>query len=112
MKSLDRYITSAPSAQTALDIFAGSWVSQLPAPLAELQAGPVPLFEDAQIGWAAEQLGDFRDRTVLELGSLEGGHMYQIEQLGAAAILAIEANTSAFLRSLIVKELLLRRLKQ
>jgi hypothetical protein len=106
MSVLDQYVTSAPSAQNALDIFAGAWVSKLPEPLAELQAGPVPLFKDARIGWAAEQFGDFKDRTVLELGSLEGGHTYQIEQLGAAAILAIEANISAYLRSLIVKELL------
>lgn len=106
MNVLDQYVTSAPSAQNALDIFAGSWVSKLPEPLAELRAGPVPLFDDARIGWAAEQLGDFKGRTVLELGSLEGGHTYQIERLGAAAILAIEANTSAYLRSLILKELL------
>jgi hypothetical protein len=49
MNMLDRYVTSAPSAQNALDIFAGSWVSKLPASLAELQTGRVPLFEDARI---------------------------------------------------------------
>jgi SAM-dependent methyltransferase len=103
---LNQYVTSAPSAQNALDILAGSWVSKLPDPLAGLQAGPVPVFDDPRPPWAAEQLGDFKGRTVLELGSLEGGHTYQIERLGAAAILAIEANTSAYLRSLIIKELL------
>jgi hypothetical protein len=103
---LDQYVTSAPSAQNALDILAGAWVSRLPGPLAGLQAGTVELFEDARISWAAEQLGDFKDRTVLELGSLEGGHTYQIDRCRAAAILAVEANTSAYLRSLIVKELL------
>jgi SAM-dependent methyltransferase len=103
---LDQYATSAPSAQNALDILAGSWVSKLPPPLADLQAGHVPLFDDPRPPWAAEQLGSFEGRTVLELGSFEGGHTYQIERLGAAAILGIEANTSAYLRSLIVKELL------
>jgi hypothetical protein len=103
---LDQYVTSAPSAQNALDIFADAWVSKLPQPLEALQAGTVPLFDDIRIPWAVEQLGDFKGRTVLELGSLEGGHTYQLDRLGASAILAIEANTSAYMRSLIVKELL------
>jgi hypothetical protein len=103
---LDQYVTSAPSAQNALDIFAGAWVSKLPPPLEALQTGIVPAFDDIRIPWAVEQLGDFKGRTVLELGPLEGGHTYQLDRLGASAILAIEANTSAYMRCLIVKELL------
>src|SRR5262249_16934288 len=46
------------------------------------------------------------------LGPLEGGHSAMLEALGAASILAIEANTRAFLRCLLVKELLgLRRVR-
>jgi hypothetical protein len=103
---LDQYVTSAPSAQNALDIFVGAWVCKLPPPLEALQTGVVPAFDDIRIPWAVEQLGDFASRTVLELGPLEGGHTYQLDRLGAAAILAIEANTSAYMRCLIVKELL------
>ena len=43
---------------------------------------------------------------VLELGPLEGAHTYQLEKLGAASILAIEANADAFLKCLITKEIL------
>lgn len=106
MNILDQYVIAAPSAQNALDIMAGSWVSKLPEPLTDLQSGTIPLFEDARVAWADEQLGKFKGRTVLELGSLEGAHTYQMDRLGAVAILAIESNTSAYLRSLIVKELL------
>ena len=42
---------------------------------------------------------------ILELGPLEGAHTYQLEKLGAAEIVAIEANKEAFLKCLIIKEL-------
>jgi SAM-dependent methyltransferase len=42
---------------------------------------------------------------VLELGPLEGAHTYQLEKLGSASILAIEANAEAFLKCLITKEI-------
>jgi hypothetical protein len=42
----------------------------------------------------------------LELGPLEGGHSYMLEQAGAARIVAVEANRDAYLKCLIVKELL------
>jgi hypothetical protein len=41
---------------------------------------------------------------VLELGPLEGAHTYQLERLGADVV-AIEANTEAYLKCLLVKEL-------
>ena len=37
-------------------------------------------------------------RRVLELGPLEGGHSYMLQRAGAARVLAIEANTRAFLK--------------
>ena len=43
---------------------------------------------------------------ILELGPLEGAHTYRLEQLGAERILAIEANVEAYLKCLIVKEIL------
>ncbi len=103
---LDAYVHTAPSAKNALDIFAGEWASNLPAPLPPVQPGRAGLFDDARIRWANDALGGFDRRSVLELGPLEGGHTYMVEQLGASTVLAIESNTRAFLRCLIVKELL------
>ena len=103
---LDYYVTAAPNSQNALDIFKGEWASKLPEPLAALHAGAIPLFEDLRIEWAIEQWGGIEGRTVLELGPLEAGHTYMLERAGAASILSIEANTRAYLKCLIVKELL------
>ncbi len=106
MSILDEYVTSAPSPQNSLDIFKGEWSSKLPEPLAALQAGSAQLFEDARIDWCVEQFGGFDGKTVLELGPLEAGHTYMLERLGAAEIVSIEANTRAYLKCLIIKELL------
>jgi hypothetical protein len=103
---LDEYVKRAPSDQNALDIFKDEWSSQLPGAWKELKAGTVPLFEDARILWAAEQLGGFKGQTVIELGPLEGGHTYMLESLGAESILAVEASKRAYLKCLIVKEIL------
>ncbi|NJR59199.1 MAG: class I SAM-dependent methyltransferase [Cyanobacteria bacterium CRU_2_1] len=106
MSILDQYVASAPSPQNALDIFEGEWSSEFPEPLDKLQAGTVPLFKDARIEWVAEQVDGLAAKTVLELGPLEGGHSYMLERLGADSIIAIEANTHAYLKCLITKELL------
>jgi hypothetical protein len=103
---LDGYVQGSPSDQKALDIFKGEWSSQLPGACKELKAGTVPLFEDARMVWAAEQLGGFSGQRVIELGPLEAGHTYMLESLGAESILAVEANKRAFLKCLIVKEIL------
>lgn len=106
MNPIDEYVMSTPSPQQALDIFKGEWSSKLPECLATLQAGSIPLFEDARIEWCVEQLGGVKGKTVLELGPLEAGHSYMLERSGAATIVSIEANKRAFLKCLIVKELL------
>lgn len=103
---LDAYIAAAPSAQTAVDVFAGEWASAFPAPLGDVRAGSIPLFEDGRISWAVEQLGGVAGARVLELGPLEGGHTYMLDRAGAAEVVAVEANTRAFLKCLIAKELL------
>jgi hypothetical protein len=103
---LDWYVQTAPDPQRTLDIFKGEWASTLPAPFGHLEAGPVPLFNDPRLVWGAERLGHFRDRTVLELGPLEGGHSWMMVNMGAASVTAVEANTHAFLKCLIVKEML------
>ncbi|MBV9282959.1 MAG: methyltransferase domain-containing protein [Chloroflexi bacterium] len=107
---LDLHVRSAPSPQTALDIFAGEWASRLPGPLGDCAAGTVPLFEDDRVTWVVSVLSGIEGASVLELGPLEGGHTYMLEQHGAAEIVAVESNAHAYLRCLIVKELLeLRR---
>jgi SAM-dependent methyltransferase len=109
---LEAYVKTAPCPQNAIDIFKGEWASCLPAPYRELKAGCNLLFEDPRVAWALEQLGGCQDQVVLELGPLEGGHSYLLEQAGAASVLAIEANTRAYLKCLIVKEILgLRRVR-
>ena len=104
---LDAYVHTAPSAQNAVDIMKGEWASRFPcAAGATIQAGQIPLFEDSRIDWAIRELGGVRGLHVLELGPLEGGHSYMLERNGAASVLAIEANTRAFIKCLITKEVL------
>lgn len=104
--TIGQYIKSIPSHQNAIDIFKGEWSSRLPDPYVNLSAGSLPLFEDARIIWADEKLGGFKDKTVLELGPLEGGHTFMLERLGASSIISIESNKRAFLKCLIVKNIL------
>jgi SAM-dependent methyltransferase len=59
------------------------------------------------VALAAKHLGRgsrFDGISVLELGPLEAAHTYQLDQLGAARILAIESNVEAYLKCLIMKE--------
>ena len=104
MQINDNYVTSIPSAQNALDLFADSWASRVPGE--GLVSGTVGLFEDSRINWLIEKRGRFDGQSILELGPLEAGHTWMLEQAGAESILSIEANTRAFLRCLIVKEVL------
>jgi hypothetical protein len=106
MDILDEYVTKAPSAQHALDIFKGEWVSSLPPELNNFTAGSIPLFQDGRIDWAVAALGGVQGARVLELGPLEAGHTYMLHKMGAESILAIEANTRAYIKCLIIKELL------
>jgi Protein of unknown function (DUF1698) len=102
---LDQYIKVAPDPQLALNIFQDEWASKLPE-IYGLNAGRIPLFEDTRIIWMIEQLGGITGKKVLELGPLEAGHTYMMEQLGADSITAIESNTRAYLKCLVIKELL------
>jgi Protein of unknown function (DUF1698) len=99
------FVTDAPSPQQALDIFKGEWLSKLPSPLEHCAAGSLPLFGDPRLQWAVDRFGGVQGCRVLELGPLEGGHSWMLEQLGAASVVAIEANRRAYLKCLTVKEL-------
>ena len=101
-----RYLTDAPSAQAQLDLFAGEWTSTVPVDGEETTSGPrADLFDDERIAWAIDQLGPIDGFDVLELGPLEAGHTTMLERAGAA-VTAVEAHTHAFLRCLVVKNLL------
>lgn len=104
---LESYVSATPCHQNAIDIFKGEWTSKLPSPGQEsLTAGSMPLFEDPRVLWAIEQSGGIRGKKILELGPLEAAHTYLLERHGAESILSIEANTRAFLKCLIIKEVL------
>ena len=102
----DTYVSAAPHAQNMLDLFEGEWASQLPPPFEALQAGGIPLFQDSRIHWMLEELRGVGGFRVLELGPLEAGHSYLLDRAGAMEVLAIEANRRAFLKCLVIKELM------
>ena len=106
-ENLDGFVLESPSDQHALDLFKGSWSSILPTAYNYLKAGQIPLFEDRRIWWLVEAIGGVVGFNILELGPLEGGHTYMLEEhFGAASILAVEANKQAFLKCLVAKEIL------
>ena len=78
---------------------------QLPPPYDGI-TGSSELFEDARIHWMLDVLGGVKGFRVLELGPLEAGHTTMLENAGAEVITAVEGNTRAFLKRLIVKEVL------
>jgi hypothetical protein len=100
-----KFADTVPSAQTAVDAVPDSWASRLPPPHERVRAGELPLFTADHVAWGFDRLGGIQDRTVLELGPLEGGHSYMAQMAGAKSVTAVEANPKAFLKCLVVKEL-------
>jgi hypothetical protein len=103
---LDSYCKTAPSEQNALDIFQAEWASKFPPPFDHLKVGGVPLFQDGRIAWALSVLGGAIGKNILELGPLEAGHSYMLERAGAAVVTSIESNSRAYLKCLVVKEIM------
>jgi Protein of unknown function (DUF1698) len=103
---LDNYVEELPTSQVALDIFKNEWVSKMPDEFINLQAGDTLLFEDKRITWLIEKMGGIKELNILELGPLEAGHTFMLERAGAKNITAIEANKRAFLKCLVIKEIL------
>ena len=102
----DIYCRTSPRPENAVNLFSGQWSSRLPAPFLDLTGGGAALFEDGRIAWGVQSFGGVEGMRVLELGPLEGGHTFMLDRLGVSEIIAVEANTRAFLRCLVVKELL------
>lgn len=105
------FVDLPPSPLNAVRIFSGEWASKFPSDFPKFpESGAYGLFEDERIEWADQALrtigSGFRGADVLELGPLEGGHTYMMARLGANEVLAIEANARAYLKCLVVKEVL------
>jgi len=96
----DMYEVGSPAPENLVALFDGQWVSALPG----IASGDVPLFSDDRIQWAIGLAGGVEGKRVLELGPLEGGHSYMLEQAGAAHIDAIEANSLCYLKCLLVQQ--------
>ena len=115
MADFNKFELRAPAAQNLIDIFSGKWASDFSRVIPGLKAGTVEMFvTDSRVPLAAQYLGAegrFDGKDILELGPLEAGHTYSLEQLGAN-VTAVEANCEAYLKCLLVKELLeLKRVK-
>jgi len=104
------YATKAPSVQQTLDLFRGKWASRMPGSLGASEAGEAALFEDPRVDWALENLAKLGvavdGSSVLEVGPLEGGHTYKLVRAGAKSVTAVEAHPEAFMKCLVLKELL------
>ena len=102
----NKYIFKSPSIQNALDIFQGEWISKLPGEYGQFHAGEnSTLFDDPRLIWGIGVFGGVKNFKILELGPLEGGHTFILQEHGASEIISIEANLRAFLRCLIIKEI-------
>lgn len=66
--------------------------------------GDAILSKDPRMTWHMERIGGVKDKTILELGPLEGGHTKMMIEAGAKKVVAIEGLSDCFLRCLIVKE--------
>lgn len=104
--SFCQYNQEAPHPQQMIDLFESEWISCFPPPFDTLKGGIYPLFEDARVAWGIQQLGGVKSKTILELGPLEGGHSYMLQQAGASSVVAIEANPHAYLKCLLVKQMM------
>lgn len=102
------YVDDLPSTQQTVDIFKGDWASLLPLP--GVQSGKAPLFDDSRIRWLLDTMTDSETSLdamhALELGPLEGGHSWMLEQAGAASVTAVEGNKTGYLKCLLVHKLL------
>jgi len=99
----DEFVTEPASLENSFELFDGAWISAVPG----YGTGSMHLFSDSDIR-PAQFLKFCEDITgweILELGSFEGGHAYQLEQMGAF-VTGVEANPSIFLRGLIAKNAL------
>ena len=104
------YTDQAPSPQALIDLFKGEWSTRFPARTGVESGGTAGLCEDERITWALARLAEhghpIANQSVLEVGPLEAGHTFMLEQAGAARVTAVESNARSFQKCLLVKELM------
>lgn len=103
-QTLDEYVQKMPSHQNAIDILPG-WSQAFPDELG-LNAGIIHLHQDPRVAWALEKFGSVEGKKVLEIGPLEGGHTFMLDQQNPALLDAVEANKLCYLRCLVTKEIM------
>ncbi len=104
------FVDAPPCDQNAISLFQ-EWASMFPPAFKLSGNGKAALFEDPKITWLEEGLRKHQGvgvagRNVVELGPLEAGHTYMLDRLGAKHIDSVESNSIAFLKCLVVKEVL------
>jgi hypothetical protein len=104
------YSKQAPSNQTIIDIFKGSWYSSLPSEYNTVEEpGQTRSFDfaiDGRPKWVADNIqSGLYGLSILELGPFEGYNSYQLERLGAKEVVAVESNNINFIKCLMVKEI-------
>ena len=103
------FAVSEPSPQQTIDIFNGHWITAFPENL-HARAGSVNHFDpkvDPRVSWVDGEIpGGLAGKTVLELGPFEGYQTALLEWSGVESVVAVEASRTAFLKCLVVKELL------
>jgi hypothetical protein len=98
------FCAGAPSSQTAIDIFQGTWTSAFPSEY-HVTAGTLDSFDDVRVRWAAGVLpGGFSGLSILELGPYEAYTTWQFERLGAKKVTTVESSDLNYLKALVVKE--------
>lgn len=99
-----QFITTAASLQNSFDLYK-DWVCRIP--VAGTKTGSMLLFEhdDIRPQQVVDAFGPIANWKVLDLGSFEAPHTYQLERMGAE-VTGIEANPDLFIKSLIVKNAL------
>ena len=100
------YITTFPCAQNALDIFTKEWNAQLPHPLHELKARNSPAFEDPRSPGSESNSITPQVCARSRVWSARGQANLHARETRSTSILSIGTNTHAFLRCLVLKELL------
>jgi SAM-dependent methyltransferase len=98
------FCNAAPSPQSALDIFTGSWWTGMPAG-SGLIAGKHPGFEDSRCGWVND-ITPLAGKSILELGPFEAYNTWQLANINPRRLVSIEANRFNYLKCLVVKEVL------
>lgn len=104
----DKFEQRSPDHRNAIALFAGRWAADPSNIDRAMRDGTFDFLTDPRPVQAARYLGSGNQRldgmSVLELGPLEAAHTAQLEWLGAGRIVAIEANSEAYLKCLVMKE--------